>query len=97
VRPRTPGKRRPPPSSGGRDRRSHSAPEIGHVIEPLQPVNEYDQNQDASVAIAKQYSKLKGKQPKLQAAQDRRRHDRDDQNVTEIAASGNQRTSRQSS
>ena len=29
---------RPPLSSGGRDRRSHSAPKIGHVIEPLQPV-----------------------------------------------------------
>ena len=39
-------------------------------------------------AIAKQYSKLKGKQPELQAAQDRenrRTHGSGDQNVTEIA------------
>jgi hypothetical protein len=50
------------------------------------------------VAIAKQYSKLKGKQPNLQAAQDRRTHD--DQAACcsyGHTGSGNQRTSRQSS
>src|SRR5690242_4893095 len=40
---------------------------------PAPRSKEYDRNQDASAAIAKQYSKLKGKQPKLQAAQARSR------------------------